>query len=202
MTKKLKVAITGNIGSGKTLFSSFIEEEGFKVIKADDLSKELLVKDEKIREKIIKNFGKDSYRNNLLNKKFLAEKVFSDQKNVLKINSIVHPEVKKHSENLMNRELEKKDIVFVEAALIYEAEMEDLFDFIVLITADEKIRMKRKEELLSKEEFIRRNENQIPEDEKKKAADFVFENTGSQEELEKKAKLLLVLLGKTGNKNF
>jgi dephospho-CoA kinase len=88
----------------------------------------------------------------------------------------------------------KNNLVFVEAALIYEADMEDLFDYVVLIAADEKIRMNRKQDTLSSEEFLKRNENQIPDEEKKKRADFIFENNGSLEDLKAKADLLILIL--------
>ncbi len=92
--------------------------------------------------------------------------------------------------------LTKYDLVFVEAALIYEASMEDMFDYIVLITANEEIRKKRKVESgeLLVEDFKKRNANQIPDEEKKKAADFVFENNGTMNDLSIKIELLLKLL--------
>jgi len=86
--------------------------------------------------------------------------------------------------------------VFAEAALIYEAEMDKFFDYVVLITAEEKLRLKRKIEFdnFSEEQFVKRDENQIPDIEKKKQADFVFENNGSFEDLKLKAELLLKIL--------
>jgi len=86
--------------------------------------------------------------------------------------------------------------VFVEAALIYEADMEEMFDFVVLISADEKLRMERKKSSinLSEEEFIKRDNNQIPDSEKRKRADFIFENNSNAAELKAKANLLLMML--------
>ena len=74
--------------------------------------------------------------------------------------------------------------------------MEEMFDYVVLVTADEKIREARKEKSggMSPGEFKRRNDNQIPDIEKKKAADFVFENNSSVEDLEKKVDLMLMML--------
>jgi dephospho-CoA kinase len=196
MSKKIKVGITGSIGSGKSTFAGFIAQAGYKVINADLLAKEILSADEKIKKKIISAFGDEAYVDNKLNKKYLAEKVFSNPQNVVKINSIVHPEVKKQIDFLIKEELSKNNFVFVEAALIYEADMEKMFDYVVLITADENIRLKRAagSKSFDEDDFKKRNENQIKDEEKSKRADFVFVNNSSEEHLKQKAELLLMLL--------
>lgn len=192
----MKIAITGNIGCGKSTFSSFAEEKGFVVLRADEVSKQILENDEKVRELVIKNFGADSFINNKPNKKYLAEKIFSDQKKREKIESILHPRVIKQIDNTI-KELDKKNkISFVEAALIYEADMEEMFDYVILITSDIELRKKRKiASGLSEEDFNNREANQIPEEEKKKRADFIFSNDGSTEDLKSKFNLFLLTLG-------
>ncbi len=194
--KKLKVGITGSIGSGKSTFSKIIADTGFRVINVDDISKELLVSDKLIKEKIIELFGKESYIGNEVNKKYLAEKVFSNSEQVAKINSIVHPAVIKKTESLILRNLEDVNIAFAEAALIYEAGMENIFDYVILVTTNEKLRLDRKVRFdnYTEEQFLKRNENQIPDDEKKKRADFVIENSGSLEELKSKCGFVLKIL--------
>lgn len=195
-SKKLKVAITGNIGSGKTVFSKFIIEKGFNVINVDELSKQILISDKKIKEKIIQEFGQESYIDGKLNNKYLAEKVFSSPNFVIKINLIVHPAVKKELEFRMNELLKNNNIVFAEAALIYEADMEKMFDYIVLITANENLRMERKiaNDNFTLEQFKKRELNQIPDIEKMKRADFIIDNNGSIKELDERAKLVLKIL--------
>jgi len=194
--QKIKVAITGNIGSGKTLFSNYIEVEGFVVLKADEIGKEVLADDEKVKQKIIKLFGAGSYINGKPDTKYLAQNVFSDPNKVRKINSVIHPAVISIINKKMNEELNLKPVVFVEAALIYEADMEEMFDFVVLISADEKLRMERKKSSisLSEEEFLKRDHNQIPDSEKRKRADFIFENNSTMADLKAKANLLLMML--------
>jgi len=194
--KKLKVAVTGNIGSGKSSFCNLLEEMNYSVIKADEIAKNFLANNEKVKKEIIKNFGNSAYNGKEVNKKYLAEKVFSNQLNLNKINSIIHPLVIENVNSIMNKQLQSSDLVFHEAALIYEADIEDLFDVVVLISADLKIRMERKRihDNLSEEEFMMRESNQIPEDEKKKRADFVFINNGTLEELKTKAEMLIKIL--------
>ncbi|HSL89982.1 MAG TPA: dephospho-CoA kinase [Ignavibacteriaceae bacterium] len=195
---KLKIAITGNIGSGKSSFSKFIEEEGFTVINADDLSKIILSNDPAVKEKVIKEFGKESYQNEKLNKTYLAEKVFSNKQNLTHLESILHPMVINKSVELMESFLKNKDIIFLEAALIYEADMENLFDFVILITADRELRFQRKKKSdgYTEEQFVERENMQIPQDEKRKRADFIFENNSDLKSLKQKAKLLFILLNK------
>ncbi|NCS88579.1 MAG: dephospho-CoA kinase, partial [Ignavibacteria bacterium] len=194
--QKIKVAITGNIGSGKSLFSNYIEDEGFVVLKADEIGKEILADDEKVKQKIIKLFGAGSYINGKPDTKYLAQNVFSNLGKVQKINSVIHPAVISIINKKMNEELNLKPVVFVEAALIYEADMEEMFDFVVLISADEKLRMERKKSSisLSEEEFLKRDHNQIPDSEKRKRADFIFENNSTMADLKAKANLLLMML--------
>jgi dephospho-CoA kinase len=194
--KKLKIAVTGNIGSGKSLFCKYLSEQNFQVIEADNIAKEILSSNPRVKEKIIKEFGSDSYLNNELNRKYLAGNIFSNPVSLKKINSIVHPETIKRINELIEKVFIKEDIVFIEAALIYEADMEKLFDFVVLICADERIRKQRKikNDDYSEEEFNKRNLNQISEEEKKKRADFVFENNEGIIELKKKADFLLKIL--------
>ena len=192
--KKLKIAITGSIGSGKSAFADFIKEAGYTIIKADDISKEILARNNEVKEKVINAFGKESFTDSEINRKYLAEKVFSDPGNVMIINSILHPLVIKKVNDLMLEELKKSDRIFVEAALIYEADMEELFDYVVLITAGKEVRYNRKSGTLTPEDFEKRDFNQIPDEEKKKRADFIFENNGTLDDLRVKANLLLSLI--------
>jgi dephospho-CoA kinase len=195
-SKKLKVAVTGNIGSGKSLFCNILSEKGYPVVKADDISKTILIGNVEIKSKVIKEFGDESFVGNGINKKYVADKIFSSPLNLKKINSILHPEVIKKVKLLTKELFKKNDIVFTEAALIYEAYMEEMFDYVVLITADRKLRMQRKAESdgFSEEEFSKRESNQIPQEEKKKQADFIFENNGSVDELKEKVNLLINIL--------
>ena len=193
---KIKIAVTGGIGSGKSEFCRFLSELGIPVINVDEVSKALLENDSEIRKQIIKEFGTQSYVGRKANKKYLAEQVFADPDKVLKANSIIHPKVISKVNILTEEILKENNIAAAEAALIYEADMEKYFDFVILVTAEEKVRMKRKIELenYSEGQFIKRNENQIPDSEKRKRADFIFENNKGLDELKSKAFLLKNIL--------
>lgn len=192
----MRIAITGNIGSGKSVFSSFAEKNGFSVLKADDISKQILSTDPEVRKEIIKAFGDQSYKNNKPDVKYLAQKVFSDPARLNKIESILHPRVIKSINDSMQRIQKENKTVFVEAALIYEANMEKIFDYVVLITSKRELRLKRKlKNGISEEDFIKRESSQIAEDEKRKRADFIFANDGTMNDLQSKFNLMLLTLG-------
>jgi len=198
-SQKVKVAITGNIGSGKSTFSKFISELGYPVLIADDISKEILTSNPEVRFRVIENFGAEAFEADKPNKKYLAEVVFTDPQKLKKLNSILHPLVRIKIEKLSDELLRGNDIVFIEAALIYEAELENLFDYVVLIIADKKIRMERVKSAknLTEEEFTKRDDNQINEDFKKKKADFIFSNNSTLDDLKNKANLLINILHTT-----
>lgn len=192
----LKVAITGNIGSGKSTFAKYIKEFGYPVVFSDEISKEILANDSTAKEKIIKFFGARSFKGSGINTKYLAEEVFSDPKKMKIINSILHPLVIKKMNEIIAELLKSSKIVFVETALVYEVKIEKMFDYIVLITADQDIRMKRyiSNKRFLKDDFIKREKNQSSQELKERKADFVFSNNGSTAELKSKAILLIKVL--------
>jgi dephospho-CoA kinase len=194
--KKIKVAITGNIGSGKSTFSSFLTELGYPVINADEISKTILVSDPIVRKKVISEFGEKSYDGDKINSLFMAEKVFSDKKKLQILNSILHPLVMENIDQKIPELHKKNDIVFCETALLFEAKLKKMFDYVILIIADYELRKERiiESKRITKIQFSKRSENQIPDEKKIDQADFTFYNNGSKEELSKKITLLLLSL--------
>lgn len=194
--KNFTVAITGGIGSGKSTFSEFLREKKYPVIIADDLSKELLKNDKEVKKEIIELFGSSAYNGSYINTDFLSTEVFSDPHKLQKINSILHPKVIKQILQEVEELKKNNKLVFVEAALIYETNIEKLFDYVVLITADEEIKKQRTidSNKFSSEEFDKRIQNQIKDEEKSKRADFIFYNDTTINDLKIKANLLLMTL--------
>jgi len=199
MQNLLKVGITGGIGSGKSTVCRLLERNSYRVLYADEIAKELLDNDREIRNKILDCFGPEYFQDGKPNKKLIADNIFSDTQKLQKINSILHPPVIKIILEKM-REAESEKIIFVEAALIYEAGMEDLFDYIIVITADESTRIERTaEQRAESEDSIRKRiQMQISEEDKIGAADFVIHNNGTEEELEKKSDFIVGLVLKIG----
>lgn len=196
----MKIGITGGIGSGKSHVSKIIEEAGYLVLNADDIAKQIMVQDESVRELIISTFGDDSYKDRELNKVYIASQAFSSVENLNKLNSIVHPPMVFTINELMEEELENNKIVFVEAALVFEAEVDEILEHVLLVTADEEVRIKRIKERdsLSEVEIRDRMKFQIPENEKENLADFTIKNNSSLLDLEMKTKMFLTVFESMG----
>ena len=194
--KNIKVAISGNIGSGKSTLANYLKSKDYAVINSDYISKKILSSDEVIKQKVKDEFGNEAYTNSGVNKKFLAEQVFSSSEKLSRLNSILHPEVLKAIDLLVETKFADNKIIFIESAIVYEAGLESEFDYVVLVIADFDVRLRRsiKEGSSTENEFRIRDRNQIPDEQKVKEADFIFLNNDSKESLYNKADLLLLTL--------
>ncbi len=192
---KIKIGITGGIGSGKSTVAKIIRNSGYLVLDADTIAKEIMLTDKNVKQKIQSVFGLKAYDENGLNKEYLASSVFTSDENIIKINSIVHPPTIKRIDELLNNELKNKNLAFVEAALIFESKMDEVLDYVLLVTASEKIRINRiiQRNSFTEQQVIERMRFQIPENEKENLADFVLKNESNLNELEKKTKFFLML---------
>jgi len=194
--EKLKIGITGGIGAGKSLFSEYLISKNYLVINADLEAKKLISENQEIKSKIINTFGEDSFIDGVINSRLISSIVFSDKNKLELLNSIVHPFVIDKISRMIEQTSNEVEIVFVEAALIFEADMDYLFDYIILIIAEEETKIKRisQRDNLKKEEIIKRMENQIDDKEKKDLADFIIENNGSKEDFFVKSEFILSLI--------
>ena len=194
--KNIKVAISGNIGSGKSTLANYLKSKDYPVINSDNISKKILSSDEVIKQKVKDEFGNEAYTNSGVNKKFLAEQVFSSSEKLSRLNSILHPEVLQAIDLLVETKFADNKIIFIESAIVYEAGLESEFDYVVLVIADFDVRLRRsiKEGSYTENEFSIRDRNQIPDEQKEKKADFIFLNNDSKESLYNKADLLLLTL--------
>lgn len=194
----LVIGITGVIGSGKTTMASIIEKEGFKVFFTDEVAKEIVNTDEKIRKRLVEEFGDEVFDNKgQLNSKFISDIVFgSDDDSMLnKLNSIIHPPViQKMIEITRDCEKQGEKIIFFESALIFEAGLEEGFDYIISIVSDIEKIISRLENRFSKIEVLKRLSRQISQEEKAKNSDFVIENNGSLEDLKKSISFVLNII--------
>ncbi|ROL60273.1 dephospho-CoA kinase [Bacteroidetes/Chlorobi group bacterium ChocPot_Mid] len=203
-SKIIVVAITGGIGCGKSAVAEIIKNMGYIVISSDENAKTVMVSNEKVRRKLISEFGEDIYFDDgKLNKDWLSKIVFGDsldnEKSLAKLNSIVHPAViEKLIEDVEYYEKSGEKIVFVESALTFEAQLEEGFDYIIVVDAKEKVifeRLKRSRNL-SEEEIRFRMRQQLSRELKKQHADFVIENNGSLDELKKSVEIIVNILSR------
>lgn len=193
MSRPAKIAVTGGIGSGKSLFCKYLTDLGETVLFADVIAKKLMAEDVVIREKIISLLGQDAYLDNKPNNPFIASKVFHVPELLAGLNSIVHPAVGAETKILMEKVLKEKPRVFYEAALIFEAGLQKYFDKVVLISAPDELRIKRAMERdnIPRGKVEERMRNQMNEITKAKLADIVIMNDSDTGALYTKAVTLL-----------
>lgn len=200
--KTIVVGITGGLGSGKSTLAKYFEEKSHKVIYTDDLAKEVLINDPEIKDKLKKSFGNEIIsESGDIDRKILAGIVFgnseSRKKNLDTLNKIVHPVVIEKMIALTEKyEKSGEEMIFIESALIFEAGLDEGFDYIIVVTADDDIRIERSMQRLgiSQEEAIQRIAEQLPQEEIASAADFVIENNQGLTSLEKSIDLVYLML--------
>lgn len=178
---RVTLGITGGIGSGKSYFSSSLRLRGLPVYDSDSEAKKLMLEDENIVSSLKELLGDQVYISGNLNKQLLASYVFSSPENALKVNSIVHPRVKKAFLEWADECFSMgHNIVAIESAILFEAGFNDIVDKVVMIHAPLDIRISRvmARDNTSKDKVMERIKLQMPDDQKMLKSDFVIENDG------------------------
>ncbi len=192
-----RVGLTGGIGSGKSTVAGMFMDLGVPVYNSDTEARRLMNEDEALQEQIIALLGKEAYREGVLNRPFISEKVFRDRMLLEKLNKIVHPAVRKDFRAWAGRQA--VPYVLQEAAILFENGSSGEFDLMILVTAPKKLRIKRVQERdnLSEAAILERMKHQWPEKKKKALAHFVIENTDLEKTRRKVQKIHETLI-KTG----
>jgi dephospho-CoA kinase len=172
----LKVGLTGGIGSGKSTAAKIFEVLGVPVYYADKEAKRLMNEDAPVKKEIIKIFGEKAYANNKLDRKYISSIVFSDPVKLDSLNAIVHPATKKDAEAWMQKQ--NTAYAIHEAALIFEAKVNERLDHVIGVSAPEELRVKRAMERdnVSREEILKRMSQQLDEKSKMSKCDFILVN--------------------------
>lgn len=175
-----KVLIYGGIGAGKTTACKLFGELGVPVFYSDIEARSVMYSNKDVIKKIKEEFGEHIYVNGELDRKSLADIVFNDKEKLNILNSIIHPAVSELFESWVEAQEMFKDSEYVieESAIAVELGIQDKFDFMVVVTADEDIRIKRTMERdnCSEQKVRDRMNNQISEHERLKYADAVITN--------------------------
>lgn len=139
--EKIKIGITGLIGSGKSVVSKVFETFKIPVYNADFYAKELINTNPEIINEFKRNFGKNIYLENKINKILLSDMIFKSEKNRILVNSIVHPKVEDHFHEWCDTQ--ESSICAIEAALIYEAGFDKFLDVVIAVESPEDIIIER-----------------------------------------------------------
>ena len=189
-----KLGITGGIGSGKSTASNFLMESGATVFNADQEAKKHLKHTKILQNRIIDAFGQRVVEKNKLSIKKLAEVAFENKIDQKILNGLMWPEVFILVEKSMNDALSKGVKLFVvDAAMIFEANFEHMFNSTLLILTRKSIRVDRalKRKNLHLEQIQNRMSLQMPETEKKRRADHIINNDGTEKNFYNKIKEFL-----------
>ena len=184
------IGLTGGIGSGKSTIAGYFKEFGVPVYIADEEARKLM-DDPGIIQKVQSVFDENVVENNALNRKKIADLVFSAPEKLKKLNSVIHPEVKKHFLEWVN-DHKDKPFVIKEAAILFESGTYKDCDKIIVVTAPEEIRVQRvmKRDKVTKEQVLDRINHQWPDEKKVELADYVIQNIDFKESKQKVSEIL------------
>ena len=138
----IKVGITGGIGAGKTIVAQILKALGYPVYPADREAKRLMTESPEIKKAVIALLGENAFEGSQLNRPFIAQSLFGNNILLKKINALVHPAVK--SDFLWwVATFPSSSLLFIESALIYQANLQNELNTIVSITAPLPLRIER-----------------------------------------------------------
>ena len=185
------LGVTGGIGSGKTTVCGFLEEQGARVFYADIEAKRLMQEDPDVRAAIVDAFGEGAYgEDGVLDREYLADRVFGDAEQLERLNSIVHPHVFEAFAAAKER-AEKDDLSLLvhEAALLFEAGGDAHVDVTAAVVAPDadRIAWVTERDEVTPEQVQARMQHQLPQDDLRTRADYVIENDGTLEDLRQKS---------------
>ena len=192
----LKIGLTGGIGTGKTTVAKIFEALGVPVYYADDKAKEIMQKNPDIIRQIKLLFGAEAYQNNRLNTNYISSMVFENKDMLSKLEAIVHPVVRKDFLDWVTKQ--KTDCVMVENAILYKSGMDKLVDLIIMVTADDKVRMERLKKRDGKSEKVLKKiiDNQKSEQKLYKSVNFFIRNNKGVQYLHNKIESILLKIEK------
>ncbi len=191
-----KVGVTGGIGAGKSLICSILERMGYPVFYSDIEAKKIIISNPQVRIDLIELFGIQIFKDHQLNRKLLANLLFSDSTLIEKMNAIVHPKVREEFENwALNQD---SQLVFNEAAILFETGSYKNFDATILVTAPLEIRLNR---VMNRDNSIRadvqkRIDNQWSDDQKVILSTYRIQNDDIQSVLDQLDEVLYELIKK------
>ena len=174
--EKIKIGLTGGIGSGKTFVGAIFSKLGIPVFNADAQARKCMSENEVLKQEIQNVFGDNVYHNGLLQNKVLADIVFNNNQKLEGLNKLVHPVVRQRFDSWSVEQTSR--IIIKEAAILFESDSHVDLDKVICVSAPEESRIERviKRDNTSREQVLRRIEIQMLQNEKEKLSDFVIIN--------------------------
>lgn len=175
------IGITGGIGSGKSYVSALLQKEfDIPVYDCDSEAKRLTASDEEIRQQLVELVGPEVFADGELNKKYLADYLFSDPEHASKVNAIIHPAVLKDFK--LWAEKQQKPLVALESAILFESGFNAFVDKVIFVDAPEEVRLQRaiERDSAKAEQIKARMKMQQPEIQRNQA-DYIINNFNSND---------------------
>lgn len=193
------MGLTGGIGAGKSVVASVFRGLGARVISADDQAKEILATDPAVIRGITRLLGPRAYApDGSPDRRFIAGRIFSNARERRRVDAIVHPAVIARTRRIIAAEKRRRSapLLVVEAALIYEARMEALFDAVIVVDSPARDRVARiaARDRVSKADALRRIRSQGNSRRKAAMADIVIRNRGDLRALRAAGRFVFRLL--------
>ncbi len=182
------IGVTGNLSSGKSAVAKILKSLGAKVLDADIMAKNAVRKGRPAYKGIVKLFGKEYLqKSGQINRKKLATRVFSRPKDLEKLNILIHPEVIFEAFGAIEKEKSRKGYLVMDVPLLFEAKMEALADFTILVTSKPSALIARsRKKGISPKLAKRIIASQWSVRKKEKLVDYVVKNDGTPADLKKK----------------
>jgi dephospho-CoA kinase len=189
----LIVGLTGSIASGKTVVSEVLGEEGAHIIDADQIARDLVQPHTPAWEELRRAFGEKILGiDGFIDRKKLADRVFSDPVQRDRLNRILHPRIKEEIDRRVSQivQTEPDAIIVIDAPLLIETGTHRQMDAVIVVTADERQQIERLQARsgTSEEEARMMIASQLPLKEKLRVADIVIRNEGSIEQTKRRTK--------------
>jgi dephospho-CoA kinase len=170
------IGLTGGIGSGKSTVAKIFAQLGIPVLDADATAKAIMNEDHSVKTKLIELFGEDAYKDNQLNRPYIAQLVFEDAFKLQQLNAIIHPITIQYAKDWASKQ--SAPYVIKEAALFFESGSSEGVEKIIGVTAPKHIRIQRvmQRDQITREDVIKRMEHQLEDSLKMKLCDWVIQN--------------------------
>ncbi|MDZ5472474.1 dephospho-CoA kinase [Bacillus sp. 31A1R] len=184
----LIIGLTGGIASGKSTISNMLKEKGIPVIDADVEARLAVEIGEPAYEEIVSYFGREILNeDHTIDRAKLGAIIFNNEEKRLKLNSIVHPAVRKHMTEKKEREIEKgSNIIVLDIPLLFESKLTYMVDKVLLVYVSEEVQLQRlmNRNQLTEDEATARVLSQMPLKDKLQLADAVIDNNGTIQQSE------------------
>ncbi|PWD97699.1 dephospho-CoA kinase [Marinilabilia rubra] len=167
-----KIGVTGGIGSGKSTVCRIFETMKIPVYYADLRARRLIEKDERIIQGYKKLFGDEAYDAGILDRNFVAGKVFADPSLLRRVNELVHPVVREDFKAWIA--IQEADYVIQEAAVLLESGGYKTLDKVILVSAPKELRLSRviQRDRIDKERVKERMKNQWTDEQRRLLCDY------------------------------